>query len=255
MSTLVADLLAAADPAEIAMRAGITPDRWQERFLRSGSDRILLNCSRQSGKSTMAAVRAVHTALYDSGSLTLLVSPSERQSGELAAKVRAVMVALDSPLPAEQQTALQLRLSNGSRIAALPGKEGTIRGYSGVRLLILDEAARVPDELVEAVRPMLAVSGGTMVMLSTPFGTRGAFYEAWKSRERWERFEVPATQVPRIPQNFLEEERRTMGQWAFAQEYLCQFMADAGAVFDLEDVMRAVDISIKPLGILGTDWQ
>jgi hypothetical protein len=46
-----------------------------------------------------------------------------------------------------------------------------------------------------------------------------------------------------------------MGQWAFAQEYLCQFMADAGAVFDLEDVMRAVDISIKPLGILGTDWQ
>jgi hypothetical protein len=165
------------------------------------------------------------------------------------------MVALDWPLPAEQQTALQLRLSNGSRIAALPGKEGTIRGYSGVRLLILDEAARVPDELVEAVRPMLAVSGGTMVMLSTPFGTRGAFYEAWKSRERWERFEVPATQVPRIPQNFLEEERRTMGQWAFAQEYLCQFMADAGAVFDLEDVMRAVDISIKPLGILGTDWQ
>ncbi len=67
---------------------------------------------------------------------------------------------------------------------ALPGKEGTIRGYSGVRLLILDEAARVPDELVEAVRPMLAVSSGTMVMPSTPFGTRGAFYEAWQSRER-----------------------------------------------------------------------
>ena len=82
MSLLVADLLAAADPAEIAMRAGITPDDWQERFLRSSSDRILLNCSRQSGKSTMAAVRAVHTALYDAGSLTLLVNPSERPREE-----------------------------------------------------------------------------------------------------------------------------------------------------------------------------
>jgi hypothetical protein len=204
----------------------------------------------------MAAVRAVHTALYDSGSLTLLVSPSERQSGELAAKVRAVMAALEWPLPAEQQTALQLRLSNGSRIVALPGKEGTIRGYSGVRLLILDEAARVPDELVEAVRPMLAVSSGTMVMLSTPFGTRGAFYEAWQSRERWERFEVPATEVPRIPKEFLEEERRTMGQWAFSQEYLCAFMSDAGAVFDYDDILRAVDPRIKPLGILDPkDWQ
>jgi hypothetical protein len=257
MSMLVADLLAHADPAELARRAGIEPDDWQQRFLRSGSDRILLNCSRQSGKSTMAAVRAVHTALYDAGSLTLLVSPSERQSGELAAKVRAVMTALEWPLPAEQSTALQLRLSNGSRIVALPGKEGTIRGYSGVRLLILDEAARVPDELVEAVRPMLAVSSGTMVMLSTPFGTRGAFYEAWKSRERWQRFEVPATEVPRIPAEFLDEERRTMGQWAFSQEYLCQFMADAGAVFDLDDVMRAVDPRIKPLGLLTAEagWQ
>jgi hypothetical protein len=255
MSTLVADLLAAADPAEIAMRAGMTPDGWQQRFLRSSSDRILLNCSRQSGKSTMAAVRACHTALYDSGSLTLLVSPSERQSGELAAKVRALMTALEWPLPAEQQTALQLRLSNGSRVIALPGKEGTIRGYSGVRLLILDEAARVPDELVEAVRPMLAVSSGTMVMLSTPFGTRGAFYEAWRSRERWERFEVPATEVPRIPASFLAEEERTLGRWITRQEYFCEFMADAGAVFDLDDVMRAIDPKIKPLGILGEGWQ
>jgi hypothetical protein len=150
---------------------------------------------------------------------------------------------------------LQLRLSNGSRIVALPGKEGTIRGYSGVRLLILDEAARVPDDLYEAVRPMLAVSSGTMVMLSTPFGTRGAFYEAWRSRERWERFEVPATEVPRIPAEFLAEEERTLGRWITRQEYFCEFMADAGAVFDLDDVMRAIDPRITGLGILDESWQ
>jgi hypothetical protein len=139
MGTLVADLLAADDPTKIAMRTGITPDDWQQRFLRIRSDRILLNSV--ASRNTMAAVSAAHMALHDAGSLTLLVSPSERQSGELAVKVRSVIQALDWPLPAEQQSALQVRL-NGSRIVALPGKEGTISGYSGVRLLILDEGRR-----------------------------------------------------------------------------------------------------------------
>lgn len=117
-------------------------------------------------------------------------------------------------------------------------------------LLIIDEAARVPDELVEATRPMLAVSGGTLVMLSTPFGTRGAFYEAWVSRERWERFQVPATEVPRIDPAFLSEEKRVLGLWAFRQEYECQFMADAGAVFDPSDIEAAVDPTIQTFGLL-----
>ena len=67
------------------------------------------------------------------------------------------------------------------------------------------------DELYMAVRPMLAVSGGRLVAMSTPFGTRGWWYEAWESSEPWERYEVPATMCPRISAEFLEEERRSMG--------------------------------------------
>jgi hypothetical protein len=78
-------------------------------------------------------------------------------------------------------------LPNGSRIEALPGTERTVRGFSGASLLIVDEAARVDDGLVYSVRPMLAVSGGSLMMLSTPFGRRGVFYREWTEGEGWER--------------------------------------------------------------------
>ena len=144
------------DPVALARAAGIEPDPWQAAVLRSAAPRLLLNCSRQSGKSTITGILATHTALYDAGSLTLLLSPTLRQSGELFRKCLAVYRALGRPVPAESETALTLTLENGSRIVSLPGKDGTIRGYSGVRLLVVDEASRVPNDLYLAVRPALS---------------------------------------------------------------------------------------------------
>ncbi len=179
LATPATDLAMALDPALFALAAGFTPDPWQAQVLRSRSPRILLNCSRQSGKSTVVAMLAMWTALYCPGSLTLIVSPAERQSKELFRKALAVYRALGRPVPPQSESALQLELDSGSRIIALPGKEGTIRGYSGVDLIAIDEAARVPDETYQAVRPMIAVSGGRIIALSTPFGTRGWWYQEW----------------------------------------------------------------------------
>ena len=100
---------------------------------------------------------------------------------------------------------------NGSRIVALPGTEETVRGFSGVRLLVVDEAARVDDPLYFSIRPMLAVSGGRMVCLTTPFGKRGFFYEEWTGDGPWDRIKVTARECPRISEKFLEEERASRG--------------------------------------------
>ena len=243
---LADDLALALDPVLLARRAGIEPDPWQADVLRSTAPRRLLNCSRQSGKSTVAAVRAVHVALYEPGALVLLLSPALRQSGELFRKVLDVYRALDHAEPPAAESALRLELENGSRIVALPGKEGTIRGYSGVRRLLIDEASRVPDELYRSVRPMLAVSGGDLDAMSTPFGTRGWWYDAWRSDEPWQRVEVPATLVPRISPEFLAEERRTLGAWWYAQEYECRFMDAADAVFRAADIQAAFTLDAPP---------
>ncbi len=57
------------DASLLARRAGITPDDWQTGILRSDAKQMILNCSRQSGKSTITAVLGVHTAIYTPDSI------------------------------------------------------------------------------------------------------------------------------------------------------------------------------------------
>lgn len=239
------DLAMAFDPVQMALAAHIQPDPWQAQFLRSRSPRLLLNCSRQVGKSTTTATLSIHTAYYEPHSLILLLSPSMRQSQELFRKCLEVYRALDRSVPANAENALSLELENGSRIVSLPGKEGTIRGMSGVRLLVIDEASRVPDALYMSVRPMLAVSGGRLVLLSSPFGTRGFFYEAWKQRANWDYYEIPATECPRITSEFLAEEKHNMGDFWFQQEYMCKFLDAQGSAFRSEDIDRIVQPAVE----------
>jgi hypothetical protein len=243
------DLRLALDRVAFAEKLGIVPDGWQEDLLRSSADRVLLNCSRQSGKSTMSAVVALHRALYHPGSLILCLAPALRQSQELFAKIAGFYRDLGRPVSPIGERKLSLELENGSRIITLPGTEKTIRGFSGVSLLIVDEAARVEDELYFALRPMLAVSGGTLIMLSTPYGQRGIFYEEWTSGDsrEWQRFRVSAEQVPRISPEFLSEERRALGSRWFEQEYLCVFGELEGAVFSREAIDRMFDTEYKLL--------
>jgi hypothetical protein len=242
---LAQDLTFALDPVRLAVAMGLDPDPWQVEFLRNPSKRILLNCSRQSGKSTITALLAAHTALYRPDSLVLLLSPTQRQSHELFRKAQDAYRSIPTAIPVVQESALRLELSNGSRIVSLPGKETTVRGFSGVVLLAVDEAARVPDDLYYAIRPMLAVSQGRLVALSTPFGTRGWWYEAWRSPEAWERYEVPAARCPRISPEFLAEERRTIGEWWFAQEYGCEFIDAETQPFSREDIERAFEEEVE----------
>ena len=230
-----------------ARSVGVEPDDWQGDLLRSDSDRILLLCSRQSGKSTAAGLIALHRALYHPGSLVLILAPAERQAKETFGKVAQAYRTLGHPVAPDSYRKLGMRLVNGSRIEALPGSEKTIRGFSGVDLLVLDEAARVDDSLYHAVRPMLAVSGGALIMLSTPAGRRGVFFEEWTEGVGWERYEVPAEECPRISEAFLEEERRSLPRRIFDQEYRCAFVETEDAIFSFEDVAGAMDPGVTPL--------
>jgi hypothetical protein len=243
---LVDDLAHALDPVLFAReRLEFEPDPWQAKLLRSTSQRIILNCSRQSGKSTTVAIQALHTGLYQPESLVLLVSPSLRQSKELFAKVVAFMRTLEPAEILEEDNKLSCTLSNHSRIVSLPGDQKTIRGFSGPALIVEDEASRVMDETHDAVRPMLAVSRGRLVLMSTPNGRQGHFYELWKEGRGWERIELPASECPRIGQEFLEQERVQMGPIMFEQEYCCRFHDTSMNVFST-DLIEAALVNYFP---------
>lgn len=235
------DLAIALDPVLFARTVGIDPDEWQQKLLLSTQKRIVLNCCRQAGKSTIVAVYALWQALNKPNSSVLLLSPSLRQSSELFKKVIHFYRELNKPVPANTETALTLELSNGSRIVSLPGTEKTIRGYSGVSLLLLDEAALVADDLYRSVRPMMAVSNGRLIALSTPRGKRGFFFEAWENGgPAWERYRVTADECPRISKAFLKEELDALGSRYYEQEYFCTFHENEACLFSRWVIERAV---------------
>lgn len=246
MSILARDMTRMLEPASIMREAGMEPDAWQEAVLNSDARRMLLLCSRQSGKSTTCASLAVHQALYDPG-LVLLIAPAQRQSSELFRKVREVYGALDDVPRIVSESALRIELANGSRIIALPGTEGTLRGYSAVKTVIVDEASRVDNALFAAVRPMLATTNGRFVALTTPYGKRGWFYDAWEYGEGWERTKVTAHDCPRIDPEWLAEERRLIGDWQWRQEYLCEFVDTDEQFFASDLIEAALTDEVKPL--------
>jgi hypothetical protein len=220
------------DTARATMRAlGMEPDPWQLHVLTSAHKRLLLNCCRQAGKSTTVALLSVLETVGRAGTKVLIVAPSLRQS-RLLFKTASSFLQRIGQRSLKRHTLHELNLVNLSQIICLPCKEETIRGYADVHLMIIDEAARVPEDIFKAVTPVLAVSDGRLICLSTPYGRRGFFYHAWaKGGADWQRIEVPVQQVPRIGAEYLDRARREMGESWFRQEFCCSFEALEGLVY------------------------
>ena len=242
-----------SDPVQWCRTAlDFTPDPVQAEILRSRAQRLLLCCTRQFGKSTITAIKALHHALVHRGSLVLAAAPTERQSGEWMRKTREFLGRLGLKARGDGQNALSLVLPNGSRLVGLPGVGANIRGFSKAALVLIDEAAYAPDELYQALHPMLAVSHGGLWLISTPGAQLGFFYEAWAragalpaDAAAWERFSVTAEQCPRIGAEFLAEQRIELGDEVFRREYLCEFVAGGEQLISRELIDAALDEDMR----------
>ncbi|MCS7142401.1 MAG: terminase family protein [Aigarchaeota archaeon] len=215
---------------------------YQSELLRDRSKRIIVCAGRQVGKSTAAAIKAIHFTVTNHHATTLIVSASARQSGLLFEKVRELITrsrVLKRSI--RSQSATKIAFSNSSWIIALPcGRYGsTIRGYSA-DLCIIDEASFVPSEVIEmVVLPMLAATDGTCWMLSTPWGMDHTFYRAWTS-DVWKRYHWPSNLSPLITESFLSEQRSLIGDERFRAEYMAEFVGDQDSFFPIGLLRRCV---------------
>jgi hypothetical protein len=241
------DISRALDPSLIAVDIGLQLDEWQRDLMRSQAPRVLMCCSRQSGKSTVAALIAIATAIMRPNALVLLVSPSQRQSAELFRSLMVLFRKLKDAPDIRNESVLRVELANGSRIVALPGDERTIRGYTA-DLVVIDEAARCPDDLLASLRPTLATkSDSRLIALSTPRGKFGWYYDAWHGHESWHRVRVPASDCPRISKAFLQEELRELGSARYEEEYNLAFLQDGDQVIRTEFFERAISKEVSRL--------
>jgi len=205
---------------------------YQERILLDPNPRISIRTGRQVGKTTVLAVKALHKAFTNPEQQILIIAKSWRQSAIMFSRIRNLIHRnswIESQI--KKETATMIYFLNGSEIYCLPaGYSGdTIRGYSP-DLIIVDEAAFVPDEVFLAIEPSIAVTQGEIVYSSTPFGKRGVFYQCFIS-SGWSCHHVKSSECPIIPKDFLQRESESKTKNEYLQEYEGEFLSDADNYF------------------------
>ena len=218
---------------------GIEPLPWQQEFLRAPRGACILALTgRQIGKTSTAAWAMGNTALFMPGSLSVVACPAQRQSAEAVRRVREAVIKAGGKLEADNVYGLEL--TNGSRVLALPGSDDSIRGLTVDGWIVADEAARLSNELIAALRPMRARRlEARFAMLSTAWSRTDPFWMAWDSDDpSWIRLKATADIVPFDPK-FLEQERLAMGEEAFKREYLGIPMGGQASPFTWELYERA----------------
>ena len=212
-----------------AQALGFQPDPIQTEILNTHSPRLILCCTRQWGKSSVAAVKALHLAAAKPGAFILIASASFKQSAELLRVIRRhAEKLLGARCKGDGINRGAIVLPNESRILALPQSPDTVRCFSAVDVIIIDEAAFVETEMHDALSPMLATTNGQLWLLSSANTTTGEFYKIWRGNgPEWRRFKVTAPECPRISPEFLAAERAAKGEAVFNREYMCDFTAIA----------------------------
>lgn len=247
-TTLGAAFVEALDPVAFARGRGFIAESWQSDLLRTAARRVVVPCSRQVGKTETTSYKALHGALNFAGRDVLIISPSQRQSVEMLLRIKSIYRGMRSAPRLVKDNDSEMVLHNGSRIISLPGTEGTVRGFANVRLLIIDEAARVEDDVFASVLPMVG-SDGQLMALSTPWGQRGWFYElsVEAPRNGWERHRVTVYDSGQWNKARIAEVRASVGKFVFASDYEAEFQDTDDQLFSTEDVRRAFTPELRPL--------
>jgi Terminase large subunit, T4likevirus-type, N-terminal len=223
---------------------GVKPQKWQEDLLRAprGAS-ILALTARQCGKTTTAAWGMAHAALFVPGSLSVVACPAQRQSAEAVRRVRDAVIKAGGKLEADNVYGLEL--TNGSRVLALPGSDDSIRGLTVDAWIVVDEAARLSNDLIAALRPMRARRpDARFAMLSTAWSRTDPFWTAWASDDQsWIRLKATADTV-QYDAGFLEKERRALGEDGFKREYLGIPCGGQASPFTWELYERATQVHV-----------
>jgi hypothetical protein len=234
---------------------GVEPSPWQEEFLRAplGASLIALT-ARQVGKTTTAVWAIAHCMLFVPGGLSVIACPAQRQSAEAVRRVREILINVGAELRTDNVYALELK--SGSRVLALPGNDDLIRGLTVDGWIVADEAAWLSVDLIAALGPMRARRPqARFAMLSTAWTRTDPFWTVWDCDDKsWIRLRATVETVTFFSQEFLEQQRRLLGENGFKREYLGIPGGGEASPFSWELYERATSVHV-PLMPPGADFQ
>lgn len=214
------------------------PFAYQQKLLDDTSQRRLVLKARQTGLSTAIALEALYFATHLEYDRTLLVSRNQELAGLLIRYVQVAIAGLSPQIRTVSESQSKIVFPNGSEIVSLPANPATGRGYPASRLY-LDEFAFVEyaDLIYQGILPTLGEQG-VITVLSTPKGRSNLFWRLWYGIEggAWSRHTIRWQDCPRYTPEWAEQTRANMTRQAFAEEFDCDFIGSADAVFDAIDL-------------------
>ena len=199
--------------------------------------------SRQLGLSTIAAAYSAWLAIFHKDKNILVIATKLAVAQNFIRKVKFVIQSMPSWLLLPEivnNNKQALEFSNGSTIKAIPTSDDAGRSEA-LTLLIVDEAAFVRnfDTLWTGLYPTLS-TGGRAIVLSTPNGVGGQYYDLWKQAEDGENIfnpiKLPWDVHPDRGEEWFKEETKNMSRKQIAQELLCDFQASGDTFLQVEDI-------------------
>ena len=223
---------------------GVEPAPWQAEFLRAPLGASLVALTAQVGKTTTAAWAIAHFMVFTPGGLCVIACPAQRQSKEAVRRVHGVLIQVGAEFKSDN--IYELELKNGSRVLALPSTDDSIRGLTVDGWIVADEAARLSDDLISALRPMRARRPqARFAMLSTAWSRTDPFWTAWESEDpSLIRLKATADTVSFFSEEFLEQERCALGESGFKREYLGIPIGAHASPFSWDLYERATQIRV-----------
>jgi len=224
------------------------PTFYQEKLLNDKSKRICVIMSRQAGKTTTIAVKAIWFAVTHPNTLTLIVSPSLRQSMIMMDRIQAFLVQMPKTLQKLMIQKMQrtvIRFKNGSMIVALPNSPNLLRGYTA-HMVIADEAGFFRDDetvFYNVLYPMLSTTDGYLIVSSTPWSTDSVFYRMFQD-ESFSKHVVTWRDVVKAgltKQEFIDEMRRVLPLERFEREFEARFTEETDSYFPKSLITQCID--------------
>jgi len=244
----------------------ISLDPWQKKFIETKGDKMLCT-GRQVGKSVVCGIDAGRYAIRNKKKIILMIAPTERQAYALFEKTLDYIYnnAKNMILKGRKRpTKSKISLSNGTIIWCLPtGLTGLGIRFLTVHRLYADESARIPLAVWDAVTPMMLTTGGDTILLSTPFGTEGYFYDVLINKKNafnsYTRFRTDSLKVMKERKvcaswtsfqreksiQRIEQEKARMSALAYAQEYMGQPLNDLKQVFP-DKLLKEICVLSRP---------
>jgi hypothetical protein len=219
---------------------------------------VVLLSSRQSGKTTMMTVYALHTACFNKDKRIMLVANKEDTAIMILRRIQMAYEQLPNWLKPgiKQWGKTEVIFGNDSSITISTTTSSAARGESA-NVLIIDEMAFIQDHLInefwESVIPIISSYEGTKVfVVSTPNGTGNKFHEIYAKAEsgkssEWHHERIDWWELPGRGKKWQDAMIDALGSKpAFNQEFGNQFIEHGQSAIDGELISHFRNICRNP---------